>query len=151
MNYSKLFICTTDTVTGLGGPIEQNTLDCIYKLKERPKNKKIMILVGSIEQARKFQQWNTTADDLAKKYWPGAVSIIANNQGFRMPKDKSLCKFLLKHGAMYVTSANKSGQMPIDIRDSYKIFPEITNVFIFGKPKGQASKIINSDTNEWLR
>ncbi len=50
MNFEDIFICTTDTVTGIGGPVNENTLKCIYYLKNRPISKKIIILVGSIEQ-----------------------------------------------------------------------------------------------------
>ncbi len=35
MNFEDIFICTTDTVTGIGGPVNENTLKCIYYLKNR--------------------------------------------------------------------------------------------------------------------
>ncbi|MGV2392448.1 UNVERIFIED_CONTAM: Sua5/YciO/YrdC/YwlC family protein [Campylobacter lari] len=56
MNFDEIFVCTTDTVNGIGGPVNQNTLDCLYYLKNRDISKKIIILVGSIEQAKKFSQ-----------------------------------------------------------------------------------------------
>ena len=75
MNLEDIFICTTDTVTGIGGPINEKTLETIYFLKKRPKNKKIMILVGSLDQAKSFKEWNNLATETALKYWPGAYSI----------------------------------------------------------------------------
>lgn len=151
MNFEKIFICTTDTVTGIGGPICQETLDALYYLKKRPKSKKIMILVASLKQAQSFKEWSKEANDLALKYWPGAYSIITNNQGFRMPNNKKLLEFLEKNGPMYVTSANISTQEPIDIKDANKVFPEVKNVYDFGKGKGIASHIIDAQSNEWLR
>lgn len=151
MNFEDIFICTTDTVTGIGGPVNENTLKCIYYLKNRPISKKIIILVGSIEQARAFKEWNNEADDFAAKYWPGAYSIIVNGQGFRMPNNSQLCQFLLKNGPMYVTSANISGQDPIDISEANKYFPLVKNVYDFGKGNNKASQIYNLDEKKWIR
>lgn len=149
--YADIFITTTDTVCGIGGPINDETLNKLYVLKHRPANKKIMILVGSIEQARQFKQWNNEADEFAKKYWPGNYSIVVNNQGFRMPNQQGLINFLLDKGPMYVTSANISGCAPIEISQAASIFPQISNVYDFGQPSGQASKIYNLDTHQWIR
>nr|WP_307927395.1 Sua5/YciO/YrdC/YwlC family protein [Mycoplasmopsis bovis] len=124
MNFEDIFICTTDTVTGIGGPVNENTLKCIYYLKNRPISKKIIILVGSIEQARAFKEWNNEADDFAAKYWPGAYSIIVNGQGFRMPNNSQLCQFLLKNGPMYVNiSANNFWSR------SNSIYQKLINIF----------------------
>ncbi|WP_029512988.1 Sua5/YciO/YrdC/YwlC family protein [Mycoplasmopsis iners] len=152
MKYEDIFICNTDTVCGIGGPINQKTLDEIYELKKRPRNKKIMILVGSLEQAKEFSQWNDKASQWALKYWPGAYSIIVNGQGFRMPKNEELCAFLLKNGPMYMTSANLSGMSPIEIEQAGEIFPEVKKVYAFsGTKSNQSSQIYNLDTNEWIR
>ncbi|UUD34958.1 Sua5/YciO/YrdC/YwlC family protein [Mycoplasmopsis caviae] len=151
MNFEKIFICTTDTVTGIGGPVCQETLDALYFLKKRPKNKKVMILVSSIQQAQKFSQWSDEANNLALKYWPGAYSIISNNQGFRMPDNKELLEFLEKNGPMYVTSANISGHEPIDINQASKVFPQVKNIYNFGQGSKQASRIIDAQSNQWLR
>ncbi|MCS4537152.1 Sua5/YciO/YrdC/YwlC family protein [Mycoplasma sp. CSL7475-4] len=149
--YKDIFIATTDTVCGIGGPINNKTLELIYELKQRPLNKKIMILVGSIQQARAFSEWNSKADNLAQKYWPGSVSLIVNGQGFRMPNQPKLNEFLMQNGPMYVTSANISGQTPIDIAQANNVFPQITHVYNFGQPNGKASAIYNVDTDEWIR
>lgn len=153
VDFKDIFICTTDTVTGIGGPVNKNTLDCLFYLKNRPKSKKIIILVATLEQARSFKEWNEKATEFALKYWPGPYSIIVNNQGFRMPYNKKLLDFLIKNGPMYVTSANKSGQNPIDIKDANKVFPEVKNLYDFGKSKSKnkASKIYNLDIDEWIR
>ncbi len=47
-----------------------------------------------------------------------------------MPNNSQLCQFLLKNGPMYVTSANISGQDPIDISEVLiNIFPLVKNVY----------------------
>ncbi|CBH40686.1 Sua5/YciO/YrdC/YwlC family protein [Mycoplasmopsis agalactiae] len=151
MDFNDIFICTTDTVTGIGGPVNDNTLKSIYYLKNRPISKKIIILVGSVGQAREFKEWNHEADEFAAKYWPGAYSVIVNNQGFRMPNNLKLCQFLIKNGPMYVTSANISGQEPIDISEASKYFPLVKNVYDFGKGNNKASQIYNLDEKKWIR
>ncbi|KUH47439.1 Sua5/YciO/YrdC/YwlC family protein [Mycoplasmopsis meleagridis] len=152
MNFKEIFICNTDTVCGIGGPVKKETLEVLYFLKKRPKNKKIMILVGSIEQAKQFKEWNMEATNWALKYWPGAYSIIVNGQGFRMPNNKELCDFLLTNGPMYVTSANISGKEPIQIEDAKKIFPQIKNIYRFkGNITNKASEIFDIKNNKWIR
>ncbi|WAM03213.1 Sua5/YciO/YrdC/YwlC family protein [Mycoplasmopsis cynos] len=82
--YDKLFITTTDTIVGIGGIVSNEVLDALYSIKNRPREKKIIILVSSIDQVRTFKEWNERADELAKKVLLGAVTIIINNQGFRI-------------------------------------------------------------------
>ncbi|WP_406616183.1 L-threonylcarbamoyladenylate synthase [Mycoplasmopsis hyopharyngis] len=151
MNFENIFFCTTDTVNGIGGPVCQETLDALFYLKNRPLEKKIMILVGSLKQAQEFKQWNQKATEVALKYWPGNYSIIINDQGFRMPNNKLLLDFLLKNGPMYVTSANLSGQKPIELSQANDIFPKIKQVYDFGKGSNVPSTIINLDTNETIK
>ncbi|UUM19567.1 MULTISPECIES: Sua5/YciO/YrdC/YwlC family protein [unclassified Mycoplasma] len=145
--YSKIHIFSTDTVTGIGGPISEQTLELLYELKNRPRDKKIMILVSSIQQAQKFKQWNDMATQVAEKYWPGAYSIIINDQGFRMPNNQLLLNFLEQNGPMYVTSANLSGSKPISIDQAHNIFPQVKNVHNFGESSGKPSTLINLDKN----
>lgn len=54
--YAELFISTTDTVPGIGAPMTKANLEAIYDLKMRDRSKPIVIMVGSLEQARKFKE-----------------------------------------------------------------------------------------------
>ncbi|MBN4083438.1 Sua5/YciO/YrdC/YwlC family protein [Mycoplasma sp. CSL10137] len=150
-NFDDIIICSTDTVVGIGGKVNDEVLEKIYFLKNRPSNKKIIILVGSIEQALEFGQFNQTAKKIAQKEWPGATTIIVNNQGFRMPNNKKLIDFLLKNGPHYMTSANKSGFPPIKIEQAKEVFPEVKNVYDFGPGTNVPSILINLDTNEVIK
>ncbi|VEU78260.1 L-threonylcarbamoyladenylate synthase [Mycoplasmopsis columbinasalis] len=150
--WDSIFICDTDTVCGIGGPVNSQTLTLLYEAKHRPLEKKIMILVGSLAQAQIFPQWNQNATEWAQKHWPGAYSIIVNNQGFRMPNCEKLCQFLIKNGPMYVSSANISGSAPIHLNEAQKTFPFINNVYSFDcTHSDKPSQIFNLDTNEWIR
>ncbi|QZE12257.1 L-threonylcarbamoyladenylate synthase [Mycoplasma sp. Ms02] len=153
MQNRDIYIFTTDTVCGIATPVKGGSLDKIYELKQRPFEKKIMILVGSIDQARSFEQWTSGADKWALKFWPGAYSIVVNDQGFRMPNNQKLCEFLLEKGPMFATSANISGDNPIEIKDAKTTFPTVPqeNIYDFGKGSGQASSIYIYDKDLWIR
>ncbi|BAP39467.1 Sua5/YciO/YrdC/YwlC family protein [Metamycoplasma canadense] len=150
--YNKLFISTTDTILGIGGSVEEEVEKLIYEIKGRDRNKKLIILVSSIKQARSFKQWNQEAEKLAKKYWPGATTLVVNNQGFRMPNQKELLKFLEKNGPVYMSSCNLSNA-PVckSIENAKIIFPEITNIYNFGQMSQNPSTIIRVEDGEILR
>ncbi|ENY68566.1 Hypothetical protein,Sua5/YciO/YrdC/YwlC family protein [Metamycoplasma auris 15026] len=150
--YNKLFISTTDTVLGIGGPVDKETLDLIYEIKGRDRNKKLIILVSSIKQARTFKEWNIEAEKLAKIYWPGAVTLVVNDQGFRMPNQKPLLDYLEANGPVYMSSCNLSNA-PVcrSIENAKLIFPEITNIYNFGPMSQKPSKIIRVEDKEILR
>lgn len=67
----------TDTSYGLG-VVAQNTraLALLYKIKGRSPNKPIHVVVSSIAMAKKIVSWNAVANNLAKKYLPGPLSIV---------------------------------------------------------------------------
>ncbi|CAC13786.1 conserved hypothetical protein [Mycoplasmopsis pulmonis] len=152
INDDDLLVFTTDTLIGLGGKVSDVILEKIYEIKKRPIDKKMIILVGSLAQAQSFSQWNLKANKQAQKYWPGATTLIVNDQGFRMPKNKALCKFLIEQGPLYTTSANLSGFENIKTLDeAKKIFPQIKHFIDFGKGSGIPSQIIDIDKNIKIR
>ena len=150
--YSELIISTTDTVLGLGGKVNEKIKKLIYEIKGRDENKKLIILVSSIKQARMFPEWNIQAEQYAKKYWPGATTLVVNNQGFRMPNQKKLLEYLEQNGPIYMSSCNLSNA-PVckTIEDAKLIFPEIKNIYNFGKMSQQPSQIIRVEDGEILR
>lgn len=150
--YNELIISTTDTVLGLGGKVNEKIKKLIYEIKGRDENKKLIILVSSIKQARMFPQWNIQAEQYAKKYWPGATTLVVNNQGFRMPNQKKLLEYLEQNGPIYMSSCNLSNA-PVckTIEDAKLIFPEIKNIYNFGKMSQQPSQIIRVEDGEILR
>nr|WP_277345661.1 Sua5/YciO/YrdC/YwlC family protein [Mycoplasma phocoeninasale] len=150
--FDKLFISTTDTVLGIGGKVEDDVKNLIYEIKGRDKNKKLIILVASIQQARNFSQWNEEAESLAKQYWPGATTLVVNDQGFRMPNQARLLAFLEKNGPIYMSSCNLSNT-PVcqSIKEAKKVFPKIKRFYNFGKMTQKPSQIISVETKEILR
>ena len=118
----------TDTVYGVGvDPFQSEAVRRLYRIKGRPEDKPIAILVGSIEDvARVAQTPSRTFSRLADRFWPGGLTLIVETRelppeitaggstvGVRMP-DHPLTLELLRGfgGPIATTSANRSGQNP---------------------------------------
>ena len=118
----------TDTVYGVGAdPLQPEAVRRLYRIKGRPDNKPIAILVGSIEDAaRVAQNLPATFSRLAHRFWPGGLTLIVEARdlppeitaggstvGVRMP-DHPLTLELLRGfgGPIATTSANRSGAPP---------------------------------------
>ena len=90
----------TDTVYGVGS----FDLDRLYEVKDRPREKRIAYLV-----AEPPAHLPEAAQRLAKAYWPGALTIVSGDDGYRMPDHPLALDLLRQTGPLPVTSANRSG------------------------------------------
>src|SRR5512132_3746509 len=78
----KLVAFPTETVYGLGA----NALDAaavqeIFSAKGRPSTSPLIVHVASIEMARLYVlEWPEAADQLARRYWPGPLSLVLPKQ-----------------------------------------------------------------------
>ena len=67
------------TETCYGFACDLTNPDAVEKLallKKRPKNQPVSSLFASIAEAKKWVEWNDKAEDLAKKYLPGPLTLI---------------------------------------------------------------------------
>ena len=150
--YSELFLTTTDTVTGIGAPVSKANYEAILDLKERDPKKGFVIMVGSLEQARKFKDWSKKAEKLAEEHWPGAVTLaLSEKVALRMPDELGLRDLIIKMGPVYMTSANISGQLPLSFDEAKEEFYEINKFYKFPKGSGRPSTIIRVSDGEVLR
>ena len=118
----------TDTVYGVGvDPFQPEAVRKLYKIKGRPIDKPIPILVGSTDDVERVaQNLPPTFSQLAERFWPGGLTLIVEAKslppevtaggdtvGIRMP-DHPLALALLQRfgGAIATTSANKSDEPP---------------------------------------
>ena len=77
----KIIVFPTETSYGLGcDATNQTAVDKIFAIKGRPENKHLLVVVPTIEMAKKYLKWNNVLDKLAKKYWPGALTIVGGAQ-----------------------------------------------------------------------
>lgn len=127
----------TDTVWGLGALPNRAGADAIFELKQRPKEKHLIIMSDCFENIKKYMTgYPEKAFDLAEKYWPGALTIGVPVEdtdsmsfgGVRVPNYKpfqELCK-VIEGNCLATTSANISGQPPLQSAEEIrKQFPSI--------------------------
>lgn len=119
----------TETCYGFAVDIfNKEALDKLYEVKGREENKPLSILVDSFEMANEYGVFSEKATKLAKKYWPGPLSIIVKrkkslpdflNKGqegisIRFSSDNFCTEVVRKLGVpITTTSANVSGFEPL--------------------------------------
>jgi L-threonylcarbamoyladenylate synthase len=128
LKVGKVVAYPTDTSYGLG--VDASNLKAIkklYKIKGRNFNKPVHVVVPSVAYARKIVDWNISASQLARKFWPGALTLVLGLKakgvgyrmlsarsgfiGLRMPKNQialDLAKYL--NSPITATSSNVSGK-----------------------------------------
>ena len=114
----------TDTVYGLGCLAKDSSaIEKIYLAKQRPAEKAIPILIGSLSDLDKVaSDFPPIAAKLAGRFWPGPLTLVLpkNHElphvlsdsptiGVRIPDHPVARKLLIAAGPMAVTSANRSG------------------------------------------
>jgi L-threonylcarbamoyladenylate synthase len=123
-----IIVYPTDTIYGIGcNPYNDSSVQRIFKIKGRNKKKPLPILASSIEDVEKIVSLGKIGKLLARRYWPGALTIVSSlidenistklttgkkSIGVRIPNNK--CTLLLLKHCKYLagTSANKSGEKP---------------------------------------
>lgn len=151
-------IFPTDTVYGIGCIYNNKEgLLKIYKIKSRPQNLPFPILVSSIHQAQSIVNMNSLAISLAKKHWPGGLTIIAqsidgtNKLGVRMPDSQIALSLIKEAGSPIIgTSANFHGQNSVaDFESLDPKLVELADYILKGKCAGgiESTVVDVSDNN----
>ena len=74
----KVLVLPSETSYGLSCLANnQEAVNKIFAIKKRGKNKSLLVIAPTIKMAKKYLEWNDLLDKLAKKYWPGALTIIS--------------------------------------------------------------------------
>ena len=68
----------TETVYGLAAnALDSKAVSKIFTIKGRPANNPIIIHIASVEMAKRcVAKWPTTANKLAKSFWPGPLTLV---------------------------------------------------------------------------
>ena len=81
LQQGKTVIFPTATSYGLGcDATNQLAVDKIFQIKQRSTDKPLLIVVPSLSMAKKYIIWDELTEQLANKYWPGVLTIIANKK-----------------------------------------------------------------------
>ena len=103
-------VIPTDTVYGLAAhPDFPAAVERLYTIKARDAKKPIALLACDGKGAEKFIGAEAAA--VGAKHWPGALTVVAQGEGVRVPGHDWTRRLIAAcGGALRVTSANLSGQ-----------------------------------------
>ncbi len=72
-----VIVFPTETAYGIGcDPRHKKAVQRIFRLKGRVSNKPLLLVASSLAQVRRVAHLSGTALQLAKTYWPGALTLI---------------------------------------------------------------------------
>ena len=125
LNHGGLIVFPTDTVYGLASlPSRTEYIERLYIVKGRNSSRAIALLLSGMQElVLVTTQVNQTALQLAKKFWPGPLTLITARHpslpkilspeptiGVRVPDHPLALELLRLTGPLAVTSANLSGK-----------------------------------------
>jgi len=165
----KIISFSTDTVYALAADASNfEAVETLYQIKNRDPKKPIAIFVKDLEAAKKIFFFEKKAEEIAKKFLPGALTLVLQTRdeafsyiasnlnknfdnflGFRVV-DNFFVKELFKKfdGILAVTSANISGATAATNPDEIKnILPNIDLLIkgeISHQPSSTVAKIIDN-------
>jgi L-threonylcarbamoyladenylate synthase len=107
-----VIVFPTDTAYGLGGKFASSkVIKKVLKIKNRA-DRKFTLVAASLSQVEKYFTLNATQKKLAKRHWPGPLSIVVSkNYSIRVPSNKTAVLLARQVGQpLIATSANISGR-----------------------------------------
>lgn len=154
----RAVVYPTDTSYGLAVNAGNNqALQKLYKIKQRRPNQPIHVVAPSLSYAKGLVVWNKFAEKLAKKFWPGPLTLVlpiktknsalaeitggTGTLGLRMPKNDIALDLAKALGEpITATSANPSKHLAGGF-DSYSTASVISQ---FNKQKHRPDIIIDA-------
>jgi len=106
---------------------DKKAVEKLYEIKQRDSGKPSLIIVGSIEQAKKLVAFTPLAEELVTNHWPGGLTLVlrainkdlspliyGENQtlAVRLPAKKELSDLANQVGPFILPSANFNGMKP---------------------------------------
>lgn len=139
----KVVSFPTDTVPALAVIPSQSEL--IFTLKQRTADKPLILMVANLEAIWDYVVGTTAEKEvwtaIATKYWPGQLTLVLpaskkvpvamnplnyGTVGIRIPNSAIALDLLRQTGPLATTSANLSGQPPLETMDAIaSAFPDV--------------------------
>lgn len=158
-----LVVLPTDTVYGIAADaFSPRAVARLLEAKGRTRQTPPPVLVASVDTLRALvQEVPEIVDELAAKFWPGALTIVlpaqqslvwdlGETQGtvaVRMPANRYALELLQETGPMAVSSANLTGQAAaLTVEEASEMLGESVAVYLDDGPSvtGRASTIIDA-------
>jgi len=153
----RIIAFPTDTVYGLGcNPLNKDSISRIYDIKKRSGKKRFPILGFSKKELEKIVEFNSKAEKISEKFWPGQVTLLLpirkeitkqiENDGklaVRVPNNECVLSILKQCKLIIGTSANISGEESIlDPKECKMRLPEVDILVDGGKIKSYGESTI---------
>ena len=121
----EVLVCPTDTGYAFSAnALDLKAVDRVFQLKGRSYSNPIHVAVSSVDEARKYAFLNKSAEHLARRFLPGALTLVLTRReiipsllvggldtiGIRIPDNKVILSLVAMTGLpLTTTSANISG------------------------------------------
>lgn len=141
LGQGQTLVYPTETCYGLGcDPTSSEAVEKIFHIKKRPENKPLLLVFPNVDMVLEYIEWNPTLEEIARKYWPGALTLVAplkasaplarqirgadETVAFRVSSHHFVTELTSRFGKPLVsTSANLAGEEnPYDIEAVKKNF-----------------------------
>ena len=91
INNQELVSLPTETVYGLAGlGTNIKSANKIYQIKNRPLYKKLIFHCSDIKMVKRFFFLDQENEILAKRFWPGPITLILKRKSLQIPKSLTL-------------------------------------------------------------
>jgi L-threonylcarbamoyladenylate synthase len=134
----ELVCFPTDTVPALA--VRPDRADLIYRLKERPESKPLIVMAAEPLVLRPYLADLGAWDGVMARYWPGALTLVlpvgdrvpaglrvTDYLGVRVPGLAIARQILAETGPLATTSVNRSGEPALLSAEAVEgQFPELT-------------------------
>ena len=169
LNEGKIVITPTDTIYGImGDSTNEEVIKKIYKIKNRPLNKPLILLMDSYKMIKKYtKNINDKEEKLIKEFMPGLVTVIlekndkvnnlitsyTNYVGIRIPNNKELLEIINKLDKPVIsTSANISEEISITNIEQLdkEIKDNVDYIYDNGEILNQSSTIVKFENGKLI-
>lgn len=135
INAGGIVVMPTDTIYGmLASALRPVTIERLYKLRRRNREKPFIILISSLGDLEKFGvTLSATQKKMLAKIWPGPTSVVLGKTAFRLPASGKLRELISKTGPLMAPSANLAGAPPATtIAEAKNYFGNKVDLYIDG-------------------
>jgi L-threonylcarbamoyladenylate synthase len=116
----ELVIVPTDTIYGIVTlPDKKSSIDRLYEVRNREPEPALPLLIASFDLIKKYAEPNSTALQLAQRFWPGPLTLILPSSTYSTPVALRVPNFPLLQplfkalgGCLFASGAILSGHSP---------------------------------------
>ncbi|MGH7196828.1 MAG: L-threonylcarbamoyladenylate synthase [Candidatus Saccharimonadales bacterium] len=157
-------VIPTDTLYGIvARAADQTAVERVYKVRGRAPEKPCIVLVSDLTQIPDKTAWTRAHYDLAARYWPGPLSLVApitetptylhrgtGSLAYRVPENGELRKLLSATGPLIAPSANLEGEPPATtIEQAKAYFGDAVDFYVdYGELKNEPSTLVSVEAGQ---